>query len=64
MTGTLISGDTGDPMPEGISSSSIRGISLAGYAQDPSNLATVFAGGESDMNGQYQDAPPVFRQQS
>jgi hypothetical protein len=64
VTGTLVSADTGDPIAGGRIIILNPGISPTGYADDPSNPDAVFADGESDLNGRFQVAPPVRRQQS
>ena len=64
VTGTLVSADTGDPIEGGHIIILNPGISPTGYAEDPSNPDAVFADGESDVNGRFQAAPPVRREQS
>ncbi len=64
VTGTLVSADTGEPIEGGHIIILNPGISPTGYAGDPSNPDAVFAAGESDENGRFQAAPPVFREQS
>ena len=64
VTGTLVSADTGDPVPGGHIIILNPGISPTGYADDPSNPDAVFADGESDVDGRFLVAPPVRRQQS
>ena len=64
VTGTLVSADTGDPIEGGHIIILNPGISPTGYAEDPSNPDAVFADGESDVNGRFQAAPPVIREQS
>jgi hypothetical protein len=64
VTGTLVSADTGEPIAGGHIIILNPGISPTGYAEDPSNPAAVFADGESDLNGRFEAAPPVSREQS
>jgi hypothetical protein len=64
VTGTLVSADTGAPIPGGRVIILNPGISPTGYADDPSIPDAVFADAESDLNGRFQAAPPVRRQQS
>jgi hypothetical protein len=64
VTGTIVSADTGDPIEGGHIIILNPGISPTGYAEDPSNPDAVFADGESDVNGRFQAAPPVRREQS
>ena len=64
VTGTLISADTGEPIAGGHIIILYPGISPTGYAEDPSNPEAVVADGESDLNGRFQAAPPVLREQS
>ncbi len=63
VTGTLVSADTGDPIAGGHIIILHPGISPTGYAENPFNPEAVFADGESDVNGRFQAAPPVFREQ-
>jgi hypothetical protein len=63
VTGTLVSADTGEPIVGGHIIILNPGISPTGYAEDPSNPAAVFADGESDVNGNFEAAPPVVREQ-
>jgi len=63
VTGTLVSADTGEPIVGGHIIILNPGISPTGYAEDPSNPAAVFADGESDLNGNFEAAPPVIREQ-
>jgi hypothetical protein len=64
VTGTLVSADTGEPIVGGHIIILYPGISPTGYAEDPSNPEAVVADGESDLNGRFQAAPPVLREQS
>ena len=64
VTGTLVSADTGEPIAGGHIIILNPGISPTGYAEDPSNPAAVVADGESDLNGHFQAAPPVFSERS
>jgi hypothetical protein len=64
VTGTLVSADTGEPIEGGHIIILNSGISPTGYAEDPSNPDAVFADGESDVNGRFQAAPPILREQS
>ena len=64
VTGTLVSADTGEPIVGGHNIILNPGISPTGYAEDPSNPAAVFADGESELNGRFEAAPPVCREQS
>jgi hypothetical protein len=64
VTGTLVSADTGEPIEGGRVIMLNPGISPTGYADDPSIPDAVFADGQSDMNGRFQAAPPVRRQES
>jgi len=63
VTGTLVSADTGEPIAGGHIIILYPGISPTGYAEDPSNPEAVVADGESDLNGRFQAAPPVLREQ-
>jgi hypothetical protein len=64
VTGTLVSADTGDPIGGGRVIILNPGISPTGYADDPSNPDAVFADAQSDLNGRFQAAPPVRREQT
>jgi hypothetical protein len=64
VTGTLVSADTGEPI-EGRHIFILNpGVSPTGYAENPSNPDAVYADGESDVNGRFQAAPAVIREQS
>jgi hypothetical protein len=63
VVGTLDSADTGIPIAGGHVIVLNPGISPTGYAEDPSTPNAVFGGGESDVNGRFQVAPSVLREQ-